>query len=154
MFQMIIYFLSYVTRKSLLNSLRVTTRLPPSRSSSIGPEGWFLFFHPKVSVKEVIILNQTQLILTNRIWDNQPVYLVTKVTMGPVGLMKSTIKQKLFAIIGFFLEFFSWLILTSGSVQKSFGGWVVGGGVVFLNIVSSPGPGFVKVRARFGQVVD
>ena len=58
----------------------------------------------------------------------------------------------MFAIIGFFLEFFSQLILTSGSVLKSFGGW--GGGVAFLNIVSSPGPGFVKVKARFGQVSD
>ena len=26
--------------------------------------------------------------------------------------------------------------------------------MVCLNIVSSPGPGFVKVRARFGQVGD
>ena len=26
--------------------------------------------------------------------------------------------------------------------------------VAFLNIVSSPGPGFVKVKARFGQVGD
>ena len=30
----------------------------------------------------------------------------------------------------------------------------VGGGVVCLNIVSSPGPDFVKVKARFGQVGD
>ena len=58
-------------------------------------------------------------------------YLVTTVTMGPVGRMKSTRKQKLFAII-------------------SFGGG--GGGVVCLNIVSSPGPSFVK--ARFGQDGD
>ena len=28
------------------------TRLPASRSSSIGPEGRFLFLHPKVKVKE------------------------------------------------------------------------------------------------------
>ena len=28
------------------------TRLPASRSSSIGPEGCFSFFHPKVKVKE------------------------------------------------------------------------------------------------------
>ena len=27
-------------------------------------------------------------------------------------------------------------------------------GVVCLNLVSSPGPGFVKVRARFGQFGD
>ena len=36
------------------------TRLPASRSSSIGPEGRFSFFHPKVKVKETITLNQTQ----------------------------------------------------------------------------------------------
>ena len=58
-------------------------------------------------------------------------YLVTTVTMGPVGRMKSTRKQKLFAII-------------------RFGGG--GGGVVCLNIVSSPGPSFVKVKVRFCQV--
>ena len=54
-------------------------------------------------------------------------YLVTTVTMGPVGRMKSTRKQKLFAIISF-------------------------GGGVCLNIVSSPGPSFVKVKVRFCQV--
>ena len=32
------------------------TRLPASRSSSIGPEGRFLFLHPKVKVKERIFL--------------------------------------------------------------------------------------------------
>ena len=37
------------------------TRLPASRSSSIGPEGRFLFFHHKVKVKGSITLNQTQL---------------------------------------------------------------------------------------------
>ena len=26
--------------------------------------------------------------------------------------------------------------------------------VAFLNLVSSPGPGFVKVKAKFGQVGD
>ena len=26
--------------------------------------------------------------------------------------------------------------------------------VAFLNIVSSPGPGFVRLKARFGQVGD
>ena len=41
--------------------LRIT-RLPASRSSSIGPEGCFSFFHPKVEVKETITLNQTQLL--------------------------------------------------------------------------------------------
>ena len=32
----------------------IETRLPASRSSSIGPEGRFSFFHPKVKVKETI----------------------------------------------------------------------------------------------------
>ena len=32
-------------------------------------------------------------------------------------------------------------------------GWV-GGVVAFLNIVSTPGPGFVKIKARFDQVGD
>ena len=36
------------------------TRLPASRSSSIGPVGCFLFLHPKIKVKETITLNQTQ----------------------------------------------------------------------------------------------
>ena len=53
------------------------------------------------------------------------------VTMGPVGLMKGTRKEKLFTIIVFFLEFFSWFIH-----------------------LSSPGPNFVEVRASFGQVGD
>ena len=35
------------------------TRLLASRSSSIGPEGRFLFFHPKVKVKERISLRST-----------------------------------------------------------------------------------------------
>ena len=34
--------------------------------------------------------------------------------------------------------------------KKVLVGWE--GGVVFLNIVSTPGPDFVKVKARFGQV--
>ena len=34
--------------------------------------------------------------------------------------------------------------------KKVSGGWWVG----FLNLVSSPGPDFVKVKARFGQVGD
>ena len=54
-----------------------------------------------------------QLILTNKSWDNPPVYLVT---MGLVGPMKLTRKQKLFAIKGFFLQFFYQLISTSGIV--------------------------------------
>ena len=63
--------------------------------------------------------------------------------------MKSTRKKKLFTIIDFFLEFFPQQILTSGSVKKIF---LVGGVVGFLNIVSSPGPDFVKVKAWFGQL--
>ena len=93
------------------------------------------------------IIGFSQLFLINRSQDNPPVYLVT---MEPLGLMKSIRKQKLFTIIGFFLEIFSWLILTSGNVSKSFGGVVV----AFLNIVSSPSPGSVKLKARFGQVGD
>ena len=38
----------------------MSTRLPASRSSSVGPEGHFSLFHPKVKVKETITLNQTQ----------------------------------------------------------------------------------------------
>ena len=34
----------------------MSTRLPASRSSSVGPEGHFSFFHPKVKVKETISL--------------------------------------------------------------------------------------------------
>ena len=37
------------------------------------------------------------------------------VTMGPVCLMKLTRKQKLLKTLGFFLDFFSQLILTTGS---------------------------------------
>ena len=32
------------------------TRLPASRSSSVGPEGCFSFFHPKVKVKKTVSL--------------------------------------------------------------------------------------------------
>ena len=35
------------------------TILPASRSSSVGPEGCFLFFHPKVKVQETISLRST-----------------------------------------------------------------------------------------------
>ena len=73
---------------------------------------------------------------------------MTMVTMGPVGLMKLTRKQKLFTTIGFFLEFFSQLILTPGSVKKSFGGWW--GGLSKCSVYSWPS--FVKVKTRFGQV--
>ena len=62
------------------------------------------------------IIGFSQLFLINRSQDNPPVYLVTMVTMEPVGQMKSIRKQKLFTIIGFFLEFFSRLISTPGSV--------------------------------------
>ena len=53
------------------------------------------------------IIDFSHLILTNSSLGNPPVYLVTMVAMGPVGVMKSTRKQKLFIIIGFILEFFS-----------------------------------------------
>ena len=33
------------------------TRLPASRSSSVGPEGSFSFMHPKVKVKKTISLH-------------------------------------------------------------------------------------------------
>ena len=70
--------------------------------------------------------------------------------MGPVDLMKSTRKQKLFAIIGFLLEFFP-NSFSPLDVSKKVS---VGGGVVCLNIVSTPGPVFFKVKTRFGQVGD
>ena len=93
----------------------------------------------------------SQLISTNRSWDNPPVYLVTMVTMGPVGLMRSTRKQKLFTIIILFLDFFPnsfWPLEVSKKV-------LVGGGGGGLSKYSvSPGPDFVKVKARFGQVSD
>ena len=41
--------------------LRITTRLPASRSSSIGPKGCFSFLHPKVKVKERISVKTTSL---------------------------------------------------------------------------------------------
>ena len=41
--------------------LQKETRLPASRSSSIGPECRFLFLHPKVKVKERIFLRSTSL---------------------------------------------------------------------------------------------
>ena len=48
-----------------------------------------------------------------------PVYLVTMVTMGPVCLMKLTRKWKLVRTLGFFLDFFPQLILTTGSWDSS-----------------------------------
>ena len=64
--------------------------------------------------------------------------------------MKSTRKQKLLAIIGFFLEFFP----THFELQKCLKKFWRVGWWAFLNIVSSPGTGFVKIEAWFGQVGD
>ena len=50
--------------------------------------------------------------------DRPPVYLVTMVTMGPVCLMKFTRKWKLVRTLGFFLDFFFWLILTTVSWDR------------------------------------
>ena len=53
------YYLLHIISKQKdnksINNLNLT-RLPASRSSSVGPEGCFLFFHPKVEVKETISL--------------------------------------------------------------------------------------------------
>ena len=38
------------------NFSKTRKQLPTSRSSSVGPEGRFLFFHPKVKVKKTISL--------------------------------------------------------------------------------------------------
>ena len=47
-------------RKIVLNTEnKQDCLLPASRSSSIGPEGRFSFFHPKVKVKERISLRST-----------------------------------------------------------------------------------------------
>ena len=73
------------------------------------------------------------------------------VTNGPVGLMKSTRKKKLFTIIDFFLEFFP---PTDFDLWKCIKKVLVGGVVGFLNIVSNPGPDFVKVKARFSKLGD
>ena len=45
--------MEYLGGVSLNNHILMTgkTRLPASRSSSVGPEGHFSFFHPKVKVK-------------------------------------------------------------------------------------------------------
>ena len=45
-------------------------------------------------------------------WDSLPMYMVT---MGPVCLIKLSQKQKMLWTLGFFLEFFSQLISTTGS---------------------------------------
>ena len=49
----LVLFFSDKRKKLLFMSL---TRLPASRSSSVGPEGRFSFFHPKVKVKKTISL--------------------------------------------------------------------------------------------------
>ena len=54
------------------------------------------------------------------------------------------------SLIGFFVFFLAHFDLWK-SLKKFW--WVVVV-VAFLNIVSTPGPGFVKVKARFGQVGD
>ena len=50
--------MEYLGGVSLNNHILMTgkTRLPASRSSSVGPEGRFSFFHPKVKVKKTISL--------------------------------------------------------------------------------------------------
>ena len=70
--------------------------------------------------------------------------IMTMVTMGPVGELENK---------SFFLEFSSLLFLTSGIPRKVLVGWWVVGVVGFL-LVSSPGPGFVKVRTTFGRFGD
>ena len=49
------------------------TRLPASRSSSIGPEGRFSFFHPKVKVKERMSLRCPSSLKKNffAIWESR-----------------------------------------------------------------------------------
>ena len=51
--------MEYLGGVSLNNHILMTgkTRVPASRSSSVGPEGRFSFFHPKVKVKKNNILN-------------------------------------------------------------------------------------------------
>ena len=61
--------------------------------------------------------------------------------MGPVGMMRSSGKPKLFAVIGLFLDFFPQFISTSECVLKSLW-WVVG----FLNLVSTPGACLSRLR--------
>ena len=50
--------MEYLGGVSLNNHILMTgkTRLPASRSSSVGPEGRFSFFHPKVKVKKTYLL--------------------------------------------------------------------------------------------------
>ena len=49
------------SQSNILSLHSIQTRLPASRSSSIGPEGRFLFLYPKVKVKERIFLRSTSL---------------------------------------------------------------------------------------------
>ena len=72
------------------------------------------------------------------------------VTMGPVGL-NLTRKQKLFAIIGFFLEFFPNSFQPMEVSKKILDG-VGWGGLSKFSVYSWPS--FVKVKAKFGQVFD
>ena len=50
--------MEYLGGVSLNNHILMTgkTRVPASRSSSVGPKGRFSFFHPKVKVKKTISL--------------------------------------------------------------------------------------------------
>ena len=56
--------MEYLGGVSLNNHILMTgkTRLPASRSSSVGPEGRFSFFHPKVKVKKIISLTSSRTI--------------------------------------------------------------------------------------------
>ena len=70
--------------------------------------------------------------------------------MEPVGLMKSTRKQKLIAMIGFFLRIFfpTHFDLWKGIKKFWMGGWGVG--LSKYSVYSWPS--FVMVKTRFGQV--
>ena len=97
------------------------------------------------SIKGFFLNLQSQKQLYNN--KNIPVYLATIVTKGPTGLMKSPGKQKLFSIL-------SLLIFKFPALKSLLVGGVVVVVVACLIIVSTPGPGFVRVKARFGQVGD
>ena len=59
----------------------------------------------------------------------------------------------LFQVLFFYSELLTRRNLQDSSFKKFSGGW---GGVVVacLIIVSTPGPGFVRVKVRFGQIGD
>ena len=59
-------------------------------------------------------------------------------------------KTKVFCNFGFFLRIFFPTHFDPWKCLKKFLGGVVG----FLNIVSNPGPDFVKVKARFSKLGD